>query len=209
MTNTTDSERIGAAIRAAAQKVEAPPDLRRRVTSGSPRPRKRRSWIAIPALGSAAAAVIAVVAFLALGSGGGPSVADAAGLALRSPDQPAPAVSTDERYLRAEVDGVPFPNYRQRTPFHTAGARSDEIGGRGTRTVIYGFGDKRIGYTIVAGKPLEVPAGAKTVNHAGREFEAFRSHGALVVTWRKAGHTCVIASRDASLDRLVDWAAET
>jgi hypothetical protein len=208
MTNTTDSDRIGAAIRAAAEQVEAPAELRRQVTTPSRRPRRRRSWLAVPAFGAVAAAVVAVVAVLAIGSGGDPSIADAAGLALRSPDQPPPAAERhDERFLRADVDGVRFPNYRYSTPFRTAGARSDELGGRGTRTVVYALGDKRIGYTIVSGKPLPVPRGARRVTSKGREVATFRSRGARVVTWREGGHTCVIASRDASLDRLIDWVA--
>jgi hypothetical protein len=205
MTESFDTERIGAAIRAAAQTVEAPPELRRQVASH--RPRRTRPWVAIPALGAVAASVIAVVAILAVGSSGAPTVADAAGLALRSPDQPAPAVSRNEHYLRADVEGVRFPNYRyqDRTPFDAVGARSDEVGGRATRSVVYGLGDKRIGYTIVSGEPLDVPAGARHVNHNGVDVATFRSHGARVVTWRQGGHTCVIASRNVNLSRLIDW----
>jgi hypothetical protein len=212
MTNTTDSDRIGAAIRAAAESVEAPPELRRQVTS--PEKGERRSparrWIALPALGLLAAAVVTAIALFAIGSGGGPTIADAAGLALRAPDQPAPAGDRhDERFLRADVEGVRFPNYRYSTPFHTSGARTDELTGRRTRTVVYGLGNKRIGYTIVAGKPLPVPSGARRLTRDGLRLAAFRSHGALVVTWRQGGHTCVLASRDATLERLVDWAAWT
>jgi hypothetical protein len=209
MTQLSDSERIGAAIRAAAAGVEAPQGLRAEVAraAGERRPSRRR-WIAVPVLGVLLAAVITAVALVALDSGGGPTIADAAGLALKNPTAPPPAGDRrDKRFLRAEVDGVRFPNYRYSTPFHTAGARSDELHGRRALTVVYGLGDKRVGYTIVSGKPLPVPSGARRVTRDGLRLAAFRRHGALVVAWREGGHTCVLASKSVNLDRLLTWAA--
>ena len=151
-----ESERIGAAIRSAVEGVEAPTGLRSQIVrDGQREPVARRRWIAVPVLGVLLAAVITSVTLLALGSSGGPTLAEAAGLALRAPTQAAPPGDPrDERFLRAEVGGVQFPNYRYSTPFRTAGARSDELHGRHALTVVYGLDDKRIGYTIVDGKPL-------------------------------------------------------
>jgi hypothetical protein len=206
-----ESERIGAAIRSAVQGVEAPTALRNQIArDGRREPVARRRWIAVPVLGVLLAAVITSVTLLALGSSGGPTLAEAAGLALRAPTQAAPPGDPrNERFLRAAVGGVQFPNYRYSTPFRTAGARSDELHGRHAITVVYGLGDKRIGYTIVDGKPLSVPSGARRVTREGLRIAILRRHGALVVTWREGGHTCVLASRSASLERLVAWAAWT
>ena len=207
MSQLSDSERIGAAIRAAVENVEAPPGLRASVAAKARDERPQRRWIAVPALSAASLAALVAVALLAIGSGGGPTIADAAGLALRNPTLPPPAKQLrNERFLKAGVGGVPFPNYRYSTPFSTAGARSDEISGRRARTVIYSLDTKRIGYTIVSGKPLPVPKGARVINHDGERFAILHRHGALVVTWRENGHTCVLASRTASLKRLVIWA---
>jgi hypothetical protein len=204
-----ESERIGAAIRSAVEGVEAPTALRNQIArDGRPEPVNRRRWIAVPVLGVLLAAVITSVTLLALGSGGGPTLADAAGLALGNPTQAAPPNDRgDARFLQAEVGGVQFPNYRYRTPYRTAGARSDELHGRHALTVVYGLGDKRIGYTIVDGKPLSVPSGARWVTRNGLRVAILRRRGARVVTWREGGHTCVLASRTASVERLVAWAA--
>ena len=206
-----ESERIGAAIRSAVQGVEAPTALRNQIArDGRREPVARRRWIAVPVLGVLLAAVFTSVTLLALGSSGGPTLAEAAGLALRAPTEAAPPGDPrNERFLRAAVGGVQFPNYRYSTPFRTAGARSDELHGRHAITVVYGLGDKRIGYTIVDGKPLSVPSGARRVTREGLRIAILRRHGALVVTWREGGHTCVLASRSASLERLVAWAAWT
>lgn len=216
MTPVSDSERresdhIGAAIRSAMEGVEAPAALRNQVArDGRREPAPKRRWIAVPVLGALLAAVIVSVTLLALGSGGGPTLADAAGLALRAPTQAAPPGDRrNERFLRAEVGGVQFPNYRYSTPFRTAGSRSDDLHGRHAVTVVYGLRGKRIGYTIVDGKPLSVPSGAPRVTRGGLRLAVLRRHGALVVTWREGGHTCVLASRSASLERLVAWAAWT
>jgi hypothetical protein len=207
MSQLSDSERIGAAIRAAVEDVEAPPRLRASVATQARDQRSRRRWIAVPAFSAAAVAALVAVALLAIGTNGGPTIGDAAGLALRNPTLPPPAGQPrNERFLSAGVGRVQFPNYRYSTPFHTTGARSDELNGRRARTVVYGLGAKRIGYTIVSGKPLPVPSGARRVSHGGEEFAVLRRHGALVVTWREGGHTCVLASRTASLKRLVIWA---
>jgi hypothetical protein len=210
MNELSDSERIGAAIRAAVENVEAPPRLRASVAARSRDERPKRRWIAVPAFSAAAVAGLVAVVLVAIGSGGGPTIADAAGLALRTPTLPPPAAQMrNERFLKAGVGGVAFPNYRYSTPFSAAGARSDEISGRRARTVIYSLGSKHIGYTIVSGKPLPVPKGARVISHGNERFAVLHRHGALVVTWRDKGHTCVLASRTASLKRLVIWAGWT
>ena len=206
-----DSEQIRAAIRAAAATVEAPPRLRARIAEeelrDAPGGRRISRWVLIPALGALAALVVMTIGLLMLGQGDAPSVADAAGLALRAPTQPAPRNDPrDKHFLRAEIGGIRFPNYRYRTDWATAGARRDELSGRDTLTVVYSKGAERFGYTVVDGDPLEVPAGARRIAADGLRLAVLRHDGALVVTWRENGHTCVLAGRTANLDQLIAWA---
>jgi hypothetical protein len=203
-----DSERLGAAIRAAAEGVEAPQALRTGLDRQAQAASQRRRRLAVPALAAVLLAIGTAVALLATGSGGGPSLADAAGLALREPTGPAPPNDPrHERFLRAGLGGVRFPNYRYSTPYATAGARSDELGGRRALTVVYRSGEREFGYTIVDGTPLAVPAGARRVDRDGLRLAVLRRGNATVVTWRQGGHTCVLAARGATVDRLIDWAA--
>jgi hypothetical protein len=202
-----DSERIGAAIRAAADGVEAPQSLRAGLHGQRETARRRRNRLAVPALAVVLLALGTAVSLLAIGSGGGPSLADAAGLALSAPTQPAPPPDTGhERFLRAGVGAVRFPNYRYSTPFATAGARRDELAGRHALTVVYRHGAKRVGYTIVGGKPLPVPAGARRVVKGDLRLAVLRRGGALVVAWRQGGHTCVLATHDGTVRQLLAWA---
>lgn len=214
-----DTEPIGLAIQAAARTVEAPPRLRARVAEerlragrGAP---ARRSVFRPPALAAGLAAV-AIAVTLALtglpgGAAGGPSVTDAVALALSHPTEPAPGVDgTNAAALRASVGGVAFPNYRwslQR--WETSGARDDRVGGRAAKTVVYRGPAGDVGYTIVDGKPLDEPGGARIVNRNGLRLAVLRKDGADVVTWRRGGHTCVLASKHAGVAQLIRFATWT
>jgi hypothetical protein len=76
-------------------------------------------------------------------------------------------------------------------------------------TVEYRGRRQRVGYTIVAGPALAVPGEAQRVRRGSLGLAVVRRDGATVVTWRRAGHTCVLASRDAPARRLLDLAAWT
>jgi hypothetical protein len=207
-----DSEQIGAAIRAAAEGVEAPPRLRARIAGDrlrEPLRRRRARWVLVPALGAIAAVALAI-GFLVTGGGGPPSLAEAASAALREPTQPPPARDPrNERLVRAEIGGVRFPNYTSFDErWKAAGTRRDELSGRPALTLVYRSGKRRVGYTVVDGAPLEVPAGARRINREGLRLAVLRRHGALVVTWQQRGHTCVLASRALGLQELIafaDW----
>jgi hypothetical protein len=208
------SEQIGAAIRAAAAQVSAPAELRVRVARdrlrSAPRHRPRLRPAALIAGGSAlAVVVVALVIALAPGSPGAPSVADAAGVALSMPTRPAPGTDiVNPRFIEANVAGVRFPNYAYDASWRTVGGRSDTIGRRRSQTVAYARGPVRVGYTIVDGRPLQAPQGARWANAAGTSVRVMRLDGALVVTWERGRHTCVLASRTATLPqmlRLVAW----
>lgn len=210
-----DTEHIGAMIRAAALSVQAPPELRARISDEDAQAgraaRPRRPAFRPPALvaGLAACAAAVALALIALtGGAGGPSVDDAVAAALKPATAPAPAVDgTNQTALKASVDGIAFPNYRwSEKRWSTAGARDDQLDGRAAKTVIYRSPKGDVGYTIVDGKALDEPDGARIVNRGGVRLTVLRKDGADVVTWRRAGHTCVLASKTAGPDTLIRFA---
>ena len=216
-----EGEAVGARIRALIGDVEAPATLRARVEAERAkadvtRSRRRFSVPALPAFGAAGALAAVVVALVLVLSGGGstagPSVADAAGLALARPTAPAPAVNTTDMHLvDARIGGITFPNYGYQWPkWKPAGQRTDTISGRAATTVTYRGPRGDVGYTIVDGKPLPEPQGARHVMSNGLRFAVLSKGDATVVTWRRAGHTCVLAARgkdvEAQLVAFASWA---
>jgi hypothetical protein len=219
--SAAESEAIGRRIHALALTVEAPASLRERLAEAQPsRPSRARARLgrprfALPVVAGGLAAVIAVVAVLAgVGGGGGsaaPSVADAAALALARPTAAAPATDAASTQLPAQVGGVAFPNYTYQWPaWKAAGTRHDTLAGRATTTVVYRGPQGDVGYTIVDGKPLAEPDGARTVAAAGVKLKVFKKDGVTVVTWQRGGHTCVLAGRgqgvEPQLVKFATWA---
>jgi anti-sigma factor RsiW len=197
-------------IRGAAAEVEAPPGLRARV--GSERSRRnasRRSRSFALAGGIAAAAAVAVVLALTLPSGaGGPALADAAAVAMLPATLPAPAASAaTPKLLDVAVEDVPFPSWLQTFGWRATGARIDTVGGREATTVFYEKDGRRIGYTIVAGEPLDVPAGSDRSSREGVELHAFALDGRDVVTWKRGGLTCILSGDLVPRAKLLDLAA--
>jgi hypothetical protein len=90
------------------------------------------------------------------------------------------------------------------------GQRADTIGGRRIVTVFYrGRNGARIGYAIVPGSPVAVNGG-RTVTRSGVRFTLFNVGRARAITWRRDGHTCVVAGHGVNDRTLVALAtAET
>jgi hypothetical protein len=146
----------------------------------------------------AAAVAVALAAILVLPGaiGGAPSVAGAAALAEKPPTQPAPRpVPGTPQLLRAEVDGVPFPNYAAKFRWVPDGARQDAPSGRSATTVYYDKSRRTIAYTIVSGDALEPPSDARVTRLGGVEYRSFRDSGRTVVTWKRGGRTCVLSAK--------------
>jgi hypothetical protein len=160
----------------------------------------------------ASAVVLAIAGLPGGGQTAAPSFDDAARLALARSTAPAPALDPiDTRLVAAHVGGLRFPNYAYAWPqWQTAGARSDHVGGRNAVTVTYRGPRGAVGYTIVDGAPLAEPAGARHVTAAGVRLAIVRRPGTTFVTWRRAGHTCVLATRvpgaEQQLVRFATWA---
>jgi hypothetical protein len=134
---------------------------------------------------------------LMIGSGGGtnaPSIPAAAKLAFAQPIGSAPAAK-NAKLLNVSYAGVTYPNYAQFAVLPT-GTRTDRIGGRPALTVFYHLPNgARLSYTVFSGKPVPLPAAAKTVVFDGVRLRAFSTpSGIAVVTLVRFGRTCVLAA---------------
>ena len=196
---------------------QAPPELHESVRSlaaarPAPEPRGRRSWRLAPVAAVAVAVVAVAAVLLSSGSSSTPSVNRAALLALRQPTEPSPAESPGGRaVLQRNVDGISFPYWRHDLGWSTSGARVDRYAGRSATTVFY-TGPRpsgetaRVGYTILSGDALPLPD-APAVERAGVRYFVLSSDGATVVTWRRDGHTCILAARGVAPHTLLHLAA--
>jgi hypothetical protein len=203
-----EQQRAVSLVRQATGSVAAPARLRARIEAQ--RQARRRSRPAfVLGTGLATAAALALVLLLVLpGGAGGPSIAAAAELATRAAAGPAPPPQTGEpKLLAREVGGVPFPNWHGKFAWRASGERADTVGGRRTATVFYEKQGRRLGYTIVDGAALKVPAGAASVTREGTVLHTFRADGRLVVTWQRGGRTCILVGPGVPRDVLLKLAA--
>ncbi|WP_445150408.1 hypothetical protein [Baekduia sp. Peel2402] len=213
MTDRPEHEAFAEQIRALTGAIEAPPSLRegieeQRRGTRSRVPRGRR-WIALPIGGLVAAAAVAV-ALLVGGGAAGPTVDEAAALALQQPNLPAPKIDTTNIHLvKVKIDDLQFPNYGYEwSRWKAIGHRIGTVAGRDAKTVTYRGPLGDVGYAIVAGDPLPEPKDARYVTAGGQRFAVVRHGDAVVVTWRRGGHTCVLAGRGPGMEeRLVSFAA--
>jgi anti-sigma factor RsiW len=204
-----EQERALALVRQATAATDAPAGLRGRIDAERRgRGRRARPRLAL-ATGVSTAVAVALVLFLVLpGGAGGPSLASAAALSARPATDPAPPSQPGEpKLLDREVGGVPFPSWRKKFGWRTTGERADSLGGRDTATVFYAKKGKRVGYTIVDGKPLKVPAGAAPARRNGIELKTFRTDGRLAVTWLRNGRTCILVASGVPRNTLLKLAA--
>jgi hypothetical protein len=199
------------AITAAAESVSAPLALRSRIEAmqrdgATPRRRRRpRGWGWLPSAALATAALAAVAIVIAFS--GGPATSEVLAAATRpsvaavqlDPDQP--------RLLQDQVDDVRFPNYEGKFGWEAVGTRTDEIGGRKTKTVFYRKEGRRIAYTIVEGEQLAWPPGADKTEQEGTKLRTFTDGDRTVVTWRRKGRTCVLSATNVPVDQLLELAA--
>jgi len=138
--------------------------------------------------------VAIVVAF-----SGGPATAEVLAAAVQlDPGQP--------RLLKDQVDDVRFPNYEGKFGWEAKGVRTDEIGGRETKTVFYRREGRQIAYTIVEGEQLAWPPGADRTEVEGIPMRVFEGDGRTAVTWRRNGRTCVLSATNVPADQLLELA---
>lgn len=205
-----EQERAVSAVRRATAGVEAPVQLRARVEAERHRRRaRRRAWPAL-AFGISAAAAVAFVLALALPGGtGGPTLADAADLGVLPAAAGAPRAQPGTKVLLEErVDGVAFPRWETDFAWRATGARHDRLGDREAATVFYEKNGRRIAYTIVSGRPLDMSGQAHVVRRKGVTLRVVERGNRVVVVWLRLGHACVLSGAGVDRDvlvRLASW----
>jgi len=192
----------------APSRVRASIESERRRRSRRPLPRLGTAW-GTAAVAALAAVALALALLLPAGAPGGPSVSQAASLALRGSAMPAPLPggAYPPATLSTDVEEVYFPNWSGRFGWKADGQRIDRLGGRQAVTVFYARAGQRIAYTIVTAPALKLPH-ASTMSLNGTKLQTFSLRDRLVVTWRRAGHTCVLSGvgvSQAELSRLAAW----
>ncbi|HET8953811.1 MAG TPA: hypothetical protein VFN44_25035 [Solirubrobacteraceae bacterium] len=199
------------AITQAAASVSAPLALRARIEAlerGETPQRERRRrrgwgwWPSAALAGAALAAVAIVVAF-----SGGPATAEVLAAAIKPPVAAAQLDPGQPRLLKDQVDDVRFPNYEGKFGWEAIGTRTDEIGGRETKTVFYRHEGRRIAYTIVEGQQLAWPPGSDKAEVDGIPMRVFKDGDRTAVTWRRKGRTCVLSATNVPTDQLLELAA--
>ena len=207
-----EHQRAGlAAITTAAGSVSAPLALRSRIEAmqrGETAPRKRRErrgWGWLPSAGLAVAALAAVAIVIAFS--GGPATSEVLAAAVRPPVAAAQLDPGQPRLLKDQVDDVRFPNYEGKFGWEAEGVRTDEIGGRETKTVFYRREGRRIAYTIVEGEQLAWPPGSDRAESEGTKLRVFRDDDRTAVTWRRNGRTCILSATNVPSDELLELAA--
>jgi hypothetical protein len=227
MSDTTPTEAELETQRATAAliggiEVRAPASLHyavRELTDGARRS-PQGAWSGRPLLAGAVGSLAAMIAVLVLllGSGGGesaPTVLQASALTQRPATQSAPSESTSAPgHLAISAAGITYPYWGARFGWHAAGARVDTLGGRTVTTVFYSStragARRQIGYSIVGGPALAIPTAGHAATWHGVPFQVLRSGGATLVTWRRAGHTCILVGSGVSshtLLTLANWKA--
>lgn len=204
-------QRVVEALREANRQTRAPAALRARIAADRPSRTvlaRRRLAYGGTLAGALAAVVLALVLILPSGTPGAPSVSEAAALAARGPSGAAPAADpTAPDKLQTQIEDVYFPNWSGRFGWRPVGQRIDRVRDRLAVTVYYSWRGRRVAYTIVGAPTLRSPAApVRTVD--GTQLRTLRLNGRLVVTWRRAGHTCVLSAAGvptAELQRLAAW----
>jgi anti-sigma factor RsiW len=195
------------ALREVAGAERAPARLRELIDAERPRAKAlaRRRTVYAGSLASALAAVALVLALvLPAGAPGAPSVSEAAALAVRGSASaaPAPDPRSPQTRLTQNVQHVYFPNWSIALGWAAVGQRIDHIAGRRVVTVYYQGHGTTVAYTIVSGSALAKPGGASISNVGGVWLRTLSLEGRLVVTWRRAGHTCVLSGMGLTASEL-------
>jgi hypothetical protein len=88
------------------------------------------------------------------------------------------------------------------------GQRVDHLGRHLAVTVYYRQGDREVAYTILAAPALTQPRTTLTTVH-GTEFHQLRLGQRRVVSWLRAGETCILSAAGISTGELQNVAAST
>jgi hypothetical protein len=197
-------------LRQAREAERAPARLRWRIEAerrGARSHARRRAPYAAAIAGALAGLALMLVLELPTGTPTSPSVSQAAQLAARGPADPAPRPDpAASRKLAAELQHVYFPNWSAVFGMPATGQRRDRLEGRPAVTVFYRWRGRRVAYTLVGAPALAQPD-APVTRRDGLDLRTFRVDGRTVVTWRRAGLTCVLSAARVPAVALRHWAA--
>lgn len=213
-----DAERGAALIAAAMSQTFAPQSLREaierdRARAGAQPARRRRFGRLLGPAGAAAlaacvAAVIAAVSIFPTGDGGtaGPSIAQVASISGLPALSPAPHSAGAN--LDVAVEGLIFPDWGWLN-WHASGRRADTVNGRHVTTVFYsGPTGVKLGYSIVAGKPIGGWPAGRDVRRGDDTYRIAHGAGRTTIVWLQKNHTCVVdAPSSVPDDKLITLAA--
>lgn len=191
------SDQIGHRVREAASGVYAPPGVRAAVAREQLRsaPTARRPPGAMLAGAGAVLAAGALALVVWPGGATAPDVSAVARVALAAPVSPPPA-ARGEQLAGWSVGGVGFPAGSE--GWRPAGVRESRVGGRTARTVTYERAGAWVGYTVVDGAALPLPADGRDTSYDGIPVRVIRRGPTTTVVWFRNGRTCVLASRTAT-----------
>jgi hypothetical protein len=159
----------------------------------------------------AAAAVVVVLVLVLTGGASAPNpptVLQASGAGLRTATGAAPAENpANSHLLAASAAGIAYPYWGGGLGWRAVGTRTDTVGGRTITTVFYANSRaRRIGYSIVSGAALAIPAAGTSVQRHGVSFHVLSHANPTIVTWREAGHTCILTARGVGAGTLMHLA---
>jgi hypothetical protein len=198
-----DAQRIAALLHAV--ETPAPETVHARIAelAATHRGRRRRRRAPVFAFAGAFVAAVVVVVVLAVDTTTSPPTAlRVSQLALARWTAPAP------RSLMATGTSIAFPRWSARG-WPSRGARRDQIGGRAVTTEFYSsYPSGTLGYSIVSGPPLRWGGSGPTVTRSGTRYLLLRTSRVQIIAWVEDDHTCVLASRSASVARLLALAVD-
>jgi hypothetical protein len=207
-----------ALIKSVVTPVQAPQSLREsierergRASTAPALPFWRRRWVAV----AAGAAVVLVGFAVALQSGGSsgssePTFAALDAVSTQNPAEAAPAtLGGDPPVLAANVGYLQFPDWQKKFGWTAVGQREDEVDGRAVTTVFYRNEDgAQLGYSVVAGAPLEEQPAGQPIQHEGKTYHVTSEGSQQTIAWTQQGHTCVmVAPTTVKQSKLVELAA--
>ena len=207
LSRALDSQRVAAqALR--GLDLQASPALRHRIDAASERTSRpaRRRRFAIPGAVAGAFAAAALAAVFLMPGASSPTVVEAARLSERPATGTVAVDASNTKLLASDVEGVPFPNWRQEFGWRQDGTRSDDLGDRNARTVFYEHAGRRVAYTIISGDGIPAPDGSLAATSNGVHVHSLAEGGRRVVTWWRDGRTCVLSSADVGNRKLVQLA---
>ncbi|MEA2380355.1 MAG: hypothetical protein QOH72_326 [Solirubrobacteraceae bacterium] len=197
------AERGRALVATAVAETSAPLGLRERIErdreQARPVARRRRLGLGLAGSLTAVAAAAAAAIVISVGGTSAPGVLATVQLAGRGPALPAPRPdATHPALLKAQIDGLPFPDWNAKFKWRASGARRDTIESRDATTVYYDApGGVRLAYTILGGTAIKPPDGARTVRLRGTTLHVMNRGSQRIVVWNRARHTCVMSAPSA------------